>query len=85
LAQTTRVPKHAFVLTPCVGEKLRDILDAKSTPARVLFVEDEPLICVMVAEWIEETGIKVDIAGSGTEALNKLRLNREGSMRSSWT
>jgi PAS domain S-box-containing protein len=57
-----------------LGEKLRDILDAKSTPARVLFVEDEPLICVMVAEWIEETGIKVDIAGSGTEALNKLRL-----------
>ncbi len=57
-----------------LGEKLRDILDAKSTPARVLFVEDEPLIRMMAAEWIEETGIKVDVAGSGTEALNKLRL-----------
>ena len=57
-----------------LGEKLRDMLDAKSTSARVLLVEDEPLIRMMAAEWIEEIGIKVDIAGSGTEALNKLNL-----------
>lgn len=57
-----------------LAEKLRDMLDAKSTSARVLLVEDEPLIRMMAAEWIEETGIKVDMAGSGTEALNKLRL-----------
>ncbi len=57
-----------------LAEKLRDILDAKSTPARVLLVEDEPLIQSMAAEWLEEMDIKVDVAGSATEALNKLRL-----------
>ncbi|HEX3943589.1 MAG TPA: response regulator [Rhizomicrobium sp.] len=57
-----------------LAEKLRDILDANSTPARVLFIEDEPLMRRMATEWIEETGIKVDVVGSGTDALNKLRL-----------
>jgi len=57
-----------------LADKLRDMLDAKSMSARVLLVEDEPLIRMMAAEWIEETGIKVDVAGSGNEALNKLRL-----------
>jgi CheY-like chemotaxis protein len=40
-------------------EKLRDILDAKSMPARVLVEEDEPLIRMMVVEYLEETGVKV--------------------------
>ena len=57
-----------------LGEKLRDIIDAKSTPARVLLVEDETLIQLLAIEYLEEGGFKVDIAGSATEALNKLRL-----------
>ena len=57
-----------------MGEKLRDILDAKSTAARVLLVEDEPLIQMMAAEFLEEGGLKVDVAGSANDALNKLRL-----------
>jgi CheY-like chemotaxis protein len=57
-----------------LGEKLRDIIDAKSMPARVLLVEDETLIQLLATEYLEEGGFKVDIAGSATEALNKLRL-----------
>ena len=57
-----------------LGEKLRDIIDAKSTPARVLLVEDETLIQLLATEYLEDGGLKVDIAGSATEALNKLRL-----------
>jgi PAS domain S-box-containing protein len=57
-----------------LGEKLRDIIDAKSTPARVLLVEDETLIQMLAEEYLEEVGIKVDTAVSATEALNKLRL-----------
>jgi PAS domain S-box-containing protein len=57
-----------------LGEKLRDIIDAKSTPARVLLVEDEALIQMLAVEYLEEAGLKVDTAASATEALNKLRL-----------
>lgn len=57
-----------------LGTKLRDIIDAKSSPARVLLVEDEVLIQMLAVEYLEEAGIKVDTASSATEALNKLRL-----------
>jgi PAS domain S-box-containing protein len=61
-------------LLTALGEKLRDIIDARSTPARVLVVEDETLIQMLATEYLEECGIKVDTAGSAAEALNKLRL-----------
>jgi CheY-like chemotaxis protein len=57
-----------------LGEKLRDIIDAKALPARVLVVEDETLIQMLATEYLEDCGIKVDTAGSASEALNKLRL-----------
>jgi PAS domain S-box-containing protein len=57
-----------------LAEKLRDIIDAKSTPARVLLVEDEALIQMLAVEYLEQLGFKVDTAASATEALNKLRL-----------
>jgi signal transduction histidine kinase/CheY-like chemotaxis protein len=57
-----------------LGEKLRDIIDARSTPARVLVVEDETLIQMLAMEYLEEAGLKVDTAVSAAEALNKLRL-----------
>jgi DNA-binding response OmpR family regulator len=57
-----------------LGEKLRDMIDARSTPARVLVVEDEMLIQMLATEYLEEAGLKVDTAVSAAEALNKLRL-----------
>jgi PAS domain S-box-containing protein len=57
-----------------LSEKLRDIIDAKSSHARVLLVEDEVLIQTLAMEYLDEAGIKVDTATSATEALNKLQL-----------
>jgi CheY-like chemotaxis protein len=55
-----------------LSEKLRDILDAKSSPARVLLVEDEAMIQLLAIDYLEEAGIKVDTATSAGEALDKL-------------
>jgi len=57
-----------------LSEKLRDIIDAKSIPARVLLVEDEVMIQMLAVEYLEEAGIKVDTATSANEALSKLGL-----------
>jgi len=57
-----------------LAEKLRDIIDAKTAPARVLVVEDETLIQMLAVEYLQEVGLKVDVASSATDALNKLRL-----------
>ena len=57
-----------------LAEKLRDIIDAKTAPARVLVVEDETLIQMLAVDYLQEAGLKVDVASSGTDALNKLRL-----------
>ena len=57
-----------------LGEKLRDILDARTTPARVLVVEDETLIQLIATEYLEEAGLKVDTAATAAEALSKLQL-----------
>jgi CheY-like chemotaxis protein len=56
-----------------LGEKLRDILDARATPARVLVVEDETLIQLLATEYLEKAGLKVDVAISAAEALSKLQ------------
>lgn len=52
--------------------RLRDILDAKRIPGRILLVEDEPLIQMLATEFLEEAGFSVDLAGSALEAMNKL-------------
>jgi PAS domain S-box-containing protein len=57
-----------------LAEKLRDIIDAKCVPGRILLVEDEVMIQLLATEYLEEGGFKVDVAGSATEAMNKLRL-----------
>ena len=57
-----------------LAAKLRDIIDAKCVPGRILLVEDEVMIQLLATEYLEEGGFKVDVAGSATEALNKLRL-----------
>jgi PAS domain S-box-containing protein len=57
-----------------LSEKLRDIIDAKSTPARVLVVEDEALIQMLAVDYLQDAGCRVDTAATAAEALNKLRL-----------
>ena len=39
-----------------------------------MVVEDEFMIQMLAVQFLEEHGLKADVAGSATEALNKLRL-----------
>jgi PAS domain S-box-containing protein len=57
-----------------LSAKLRDILDARTVPARVLVVEDEVMIQMLAVDYLEEAGLRADTAGAGADALNKLRL-----------
>jgi len=57
-----------------LAERVRDILDAGSRTGRILVVEDEFMIQMLAVQFLEEHGLKADVAGSATEALNKLRL-----------
>jgi CheY-like chemotaxis protein len=56
-----------------LATRLRDILDARSTPARILLVEDEPLIRMVVVEYLLQAGFEVETAGSATAAMDKLK------------
>jgi len=57
-----------------LASKLRDILDARRVPGRILLVEDEPLIQMLATEYLEDANFQVDVAGSAAEAINKLAL-----------
>ena len=57
-----------------LATRLRNILDAGAGPQRILVVEDEFLIQMLATQYLEESGLKVEVAGSATEALNKLGL-----------
>ena len=57
-----------------LAAKLRDIIDATRVPGRILLVEDEVLIQMLATEYLTEAGFQVDLAGSATEAMNKLAL-----------
>ncbi|MPZ34925.1 MAG: response regulator [Rhodospirillales bacterium] len=57
-----------------LAARVRDILDAGATTGRVLVVEDEAMIQMLAVQFLEERGLKADVAGSATDALNKLRL-----------
>jgi PAS domain S-box-containing protein len=57
-----------------LAEKLRDIIDAKRAPGRILLVEDEPLIRMLAVEYLEAWDFTVYGAGSATEAINTLGL-----------
>ncbi|WP_343714052.1 response regulator [Inquilinus sp.] len=61
-----------------LATKLRDVLDLRSGPGRILVVEDEPLLQMLIVDNLEEFGFKAETAGSATEALNKLRLMADG-------
>ncbi len=55
-----------------LAEKLRDIIDSKRDPGRILLVEDETLIRMLAAEYLEGNGFTVHAAGSASEAMNIL-------------
>jgi PAS domain S-box-containing protein len=57
-----------------LAARVRDILDAHSPTGRVLVVEDEFMIQMLTVQYLEEHGLKADVAGSATDALNKLGL-----------
>ena len=59
---------------PALATKVRDILDARKSPGRILIVEDEVLIQILASDYLEEAGFNVDTAGSAAEAMNKLAL-----------
>jgi PAS domain S-box-containing protein len=57
-----------------LATKVREILDARQSPGRILVVEDEVLIQMLATDYLEEAGFQVDAAGSAAEAMNKLAL-----------
>ena len=57
-----------------LAARVRDILDASSKTGRILVVEDDFMIQMLALQFLEEHGLKADIVGSATEAINKLRL-----------
>jgi signal transduction histidine kinase/CheY-like chemotaxis protein len=57
-----------------LASKLRDIIDARRSPGRILLVEDEALIRMLAIEYLQEAGFKVEAAATATEAMNKLAL-----------
>jgi PAS domain S-box-containing protein len=61
-----------------LAAKLRDIIDAKRVPGRVLVVEDEALIRLLATGYLEDAGFTVDGAGSASEAMNKMALTHGG-------
>jgi signal transduction histidine kinase len=54
--------------------KVRDMLDARAMPPRILVVEDEDLIQMLLSSQLEDLGFEVEIAGSAAAAKNKLVL-----------
>ena len=57
-----------------VGAKLRDILDTRARPARILLVEDEALVRILATEYLEHAGYRVEPAVSVMDAMGKVRL-----------
>jgi CheY-like chemotaxis protein len=57
-----------------IGAKLRDILDQRARPARILLVEDEALVRILATEYLEDAGYHVEPAVSVADALAKVRL-----------
>jgi CheY-like chemotaxis protein len=59
-----------------LSEKVRDLLDARAAPSRILVVEDEDMIQMLLCSQLEDMGFEVEITGSAAAAKNKLALLR---------
>lgn len=57
-----------------LSEKLRTLLDARTTGSVVLVVEDEPLIQLLTTDNLHELGFQAEIAGTAAEARSMLKL-----------
>ncbi len=57
-----------------LASKVSEMLGSKSNEPRVLLVEDEILVQMVVQEQLIELGCKVETAGSVTQAMNKVKL-----------
>ena len=54
--------------------KIRDILDARAAPPRILVVEDEDLIQMLLSSQLEDMGFEAEIAATAAAAKSKLAL-----------
>jgi signal transduction histidine kinase len=54
--------------------KVRDLLDARAAPPRILVVEDEDLIQMLLSSQLEDMGFQVEITGTAAAAKSKLAL-----------
>jgi signal transduction histidine kinase/CheY-like chemotaxis protein len=57
-----------------LSAKVRDMLDARNAPARILVVEDEDLIQMLLSAQLEDLGFDAEITGSAAAAMSKLAL-----------
>jgi signal transduction histidine kinase/DNA-binding response OmpR family regulator len=57
-----------------LAQKLRDMLEARSGTTRILVVEDEDLIQMVIAAQLEDMGFGVELAGTAAEAKSKMLL-----------
>jgi CheY-like chemotaxis protein/signal transduction histidine kinase len=57
-----------------LSHKLRDMLQSSSHGKRILVVEDEELIQMLIAGQLEEMGLSVELAGTAAEAKSKMLL-----------
>ena len=60
----------------CEPIVIRQILGVKSERKTILVVDDEPLLCEVVTEWLTTDGHTVATAGNGAAALQKFQANR---------
>jgi signal transduction histidine kinase/DNA-binding response OmpR family regulator len=58
--------------------KLAEIAETMGRPPSLLLVEDEPLIAMDTSEALQELGFRVEVASTGTEALNLFRRRSSG-------
>ena len=61
-----------------LAAKLRDVLDASSPTGRILIVEDEVLVQMLLVDNLDAMGLSAETASTATEALNKVRLRVGG-------
>jgi CheY-like chemotaxis protein len=57
-----------------LSSKVRDMLDARAAPRRVLVVEDEDLIQMLLSAQLEDLGFETELAGSAATAMSKAAL-----------
>jgi len=57
-----------------LAAKLRDVLDARAGPPRILLVEDDVPTLGLATEYLEAAGYKVESAVSAMDAVNRIRL-----------